>query len=91
VPRNWGADHLIPLPSSLRLEPQYDSLGTTVLTGVPRKPSGSKLFRRNEPSFPDRTSYEVVIGGTRGDNNALTNVYNPYVQTVMARALPSLC
>jgi outer membrane protein TolC len=60
-------------------------LGTTVLTGVPSETlQGASYFAGMNQAFQTGTSYEIVIGGTRGDNNALTNVYNPYVQTVMA-------
>jgi outer membrane protein len=60
-------------------------LGTTVLTGVPSETlQGASYFGGVNQAFQTGTSYEIVFGGTRGTNNALTNVYNPSVQTFMA-------
>ena len=60
-------------------------LGTTVLTGVPYENlQGASYFTGMNQAFQTGTSYEVVVGGSRGSSNALTSVYNPNVQTVMA-------
>ena len=60
-------------------------LGTTVLTGVPSETlQGASYFGGLNQAFQTGTSYEIVFGGTRGENNALTNVFNPSVQTFMA-------
>jgi len=60
-------------------------LGTTVLTGVPSETlQGASYYAGMNQAFQTGTSFEVVVGGARVATNALTSVYNPSVQSVLA-------
>ena len=60
-------------------------LGTTVVTGVPSETSqGTSYFTGFQQAFQTGTSFLVGVGGARGTNNALTNVFDPYVNTYLA-------
>ncbi len=60
-------------------------LGTTVVTGVPYEfNQGASYFTGVVQEFQSGTSYEVVLGGQRYKNNALTDAFNPEVFTELA-------
>ncbi len=60
-------------------------LGTTVVTGVPYEfNQGASYFTGLVQEFQTGTSYEVVLGGQRYKNNALTDAFNPEVFTELA-------
>lgn len=60
-------------------------LGTTVVTGVPYEYNqGTSYFTGIVQEFQTGTSYEVVMGGQRYTNNALTDAFNPQVYTELA-------
>ncbi len=60
-------------------------LGTNVVTGVPYEfNQGASYFTGVVQEFQTGTSYEVVLGGQRYKNNALTDAFNPEVYTEMA-------
>lgn len=60
-------------------------LGTTVVTGVPYEYNqGTSYFTGMVQEFQTGTSYEVVLGGQRYANNALTDAFNPQVYTELA-------
>jgi outer membrane protein TolC len=60
-------------------------LGTSVVTGVPYEfNQGATYFTGIVQEFQTGTSYEVVIGGQRYKNNALTDAFNPQVYTELA-------
>ncbi len=60
-------------------------LGTTVVTGVPYEfNQGASYFTGVVQEFQTGTSYEVVLGGERYKNNALTDAFNPEVYTELA-------
>ena len=60
-------------------------LGTAVVTGVPFETlQGTNYVTGLTQAFQTGTSYEVVVGGGRGTNTALTSVFNPSVNAFMA-------
>lgn len=60
-------------------------LGTTVVTGVPFVTSqGTSYTTGFTQAFQTGTSYQVVMGGSRGTTTSLTPVFNPQVNTFMA-------
>jgi outer membrane protein len=60
-------------------------LGTSLLTGVPFEYNqGTSYFTGIQQFFQTGTSYEIGVGGQRGDNNALTDAYNPFVYSYLA-------
>ena len=59
-------------------------LGTTVVTGVPFVTSqGTSYSTGFTQAFQTGTSYEVLLGGSRGTTTSLTSSYNPQVNTFM--------
>ncbi len=60
-------------------------LGTTAVTGVPFVDlQGSSYTAGVTQAFQAGTSYEVILGGTRGTTTSLTSVFNPEVNTFLA-------
>jgi outer membrane protein len=60
-------------------------LGTTAITGVPFVTSqGTSYTTGYTQAFQTGTSFQVVMGGSRGTTTSLTPVFNPQVTSFMA-------
>jgi outer membrane protein TolC len=60
-------------------------LGTTAVTGVPFVDlQGSSYTAGITQAFQSGTSYQVLLGGSRGTTTSLTSVFNPEVNTFLA-------
>ena len=60
-------------------------LGTTAVTGVPFvNLQGSSYTSGITQLFQTGTSYQILLGGSRGTTSSLTSFFNPQVNTFMA-------
>jgi len=60
-------------------------LGTSVVTGIPYEfNQGASSYGGIVQEFQSGGSYEIVLGGQRYKNNALTDAFNPQVFTELA-------
>jgi outer membrane protein TolC len=70
---------------SLGWDRNTSPLGTTAITGVPFVTSqGTSYTTGFLQAFQTGTSFQVVMGGSRGTTTSLTPVFNPQVTTFMA-------